>query len=182
MFIFNLKINKNLFSKILFIIMLIIIIGIFIFGVYIIFIKNNKPVKLSDTIKGDEIFEVNESNYTNILKATNEDIDSYIGCKIHIIGYIYRLLNFSENQFVIARDMATSSNSQTLIVGFLCEYDKASDFDDGEWVDIVGEIKRGDFNGDIAILNITSINRCDKPENAIVAMPDDTYIPTANMF
>ena len=182
MFIFNLKINKNLFSKILFILMLIIIIGIFIFGVYIIFFKNNRTLKLSDTIKGDDIFEVTESNYANILKASSEDIDSYVGCKVHIIGYVYRLLDFKENQFVIARDMLISQDNQSLVVGFLCEYDNAMDFADGTWVDIVGEIQKGNFNGDIAILNILSIEETQEPENPYVSMPDDTYIPTANMF
>lgn len=182
MFIFNLKINKNLVSKILFILMLIIIIAIFIFCVYIIFIKDSDTTKLSDTVKGDDIFEVDESNYANILKASSEDLDSYIGCKVHIVGYVYRLLDFEENQFVIARDMSISENSQTLIVGFLCEYENATDFEDGTWIDIVGEITKGYFNGDIAILNILSIEECEEPENPIVSMPDDTYIPTANMF
>jgi putative membrane protein len=162
--------------------MLVIIIGIFIFGVYLIFLKNNKALKLSDTIKGDDIFEVTESNYANILKASSEDIDSYVGCKVHIVGYVYRLLDFEENQFVIARDMAISSDMQSLVVGFLCEYDNAMDFEDGTWVDIVGEIQKGNFNGDIAILNILSIEKCEEPENPFVSMPDDTYIPTANMF
>lgn len=182
MFIFNLKINKNVFSKILFILMLIIIIGIFIFGVYIIFFKDDGTLTLSDTIKGDDVFEVTESNYTNILKATSEDIDSYVGCKIHIVGYVYRLIDFEENQFVIARDMLLTENSQSLIVGFLCEYENAMDFEDGTWVEIVGEVQKGYFNGDIAILNILSIEETEEPENLYVSMPDDTYIPTANMF
>ena len=162
--------------------MLVIIVGIFLFGVYIIFFRDNKTLKLSDTIKSDNIFEINESNYTNILKATNENIDSYIGCKVHIVGYIYRLLDFKENQFVIARDMAISPDMQSLVVGFLCEYDNANDFEDGTWVDLVGEITKGNFNGDIAILNLISIKKCEMPENPYVSMPDDTYIPTSNMF
>jgi uncharacterized membrane protein YcgQ (UPF0703/DUF1980 family) len=70
----------------------------------------------------------------------------------------------------------------TLIVGFLSEYDNASDFEDGCWVDVVGEIVKGYFNGDIAILKITSIEKTEKPSNEFVDVPDDTYIPTANMF
>ena len=182
MFIFNLKLNKNLWSKVLFVIMLIIIIAIFIFGVYVIFIKNNQSFTVSDTIRSNEIFEVTENNYANILKAANEDIDSYIGCKVHITGYVYRLLDFKENQFVIARNMVISEDMQSLIVGFLCEYDNAMDFEDGAWVDIVGEVKKGDFNGEIAMLNIISIERTEEPENPYVSMPDDTYIPTANIF
>lgn len=182
MFIFNVKVNKNLFSKIAFILMLVIIAGIFSVGVYSIFFKENRSFKVTDSIKQDDVFEVTSENYANILKASCENIDSYVGTKVHITGYVYRLIDFKENQFVIARDMVISDDMQSLIVGFLCEYEKATDFSDGEWVEITGEIKKGNFNGDIAILNILTINKAGKPENPYVSMPSDTYIPTANMF
>ncbi len=182
MFIFNLKINKNLFSKIFFTIMLLIIVSIFIFGVYVIFFKHNKSSDISSCVKADDVFEVTSDNYTNILKTANDDVDSYIGCKVHITGYVYRLLDFNQNQFVIARDMIISDDNQSLIVGFLCNYDKASEFEDDTWVDIVGEIKKGDFNGELAIVDIISIKKTEKPENCYVNPPDDTYIPTSNMF
>ena len=183
MFVFNLKINKNLFSRFLFISMLLVIIAIFTFTVYLIFIKDNSNKIVSkEIIKGSEIFELNEKNYTTILKAANENIDSYVGLKVHIQGYVYRLLNFKENQFVVARDMLISNDNQSLVVGFLSEYDKANEFKDDTWVDVVGEIKKGNFAGPIAILNIISIKQIEKPENSFVSMPDDTYIPTANMF
>ena len=126
---------------------------------------------------------ITQSNYTNILKAANENVDDYVGCKIHFTGYVYRLLDFEDNQFVLARDMVISNNEdQALVVGFLSTYENAKDFEDGTWVDVVGEIIKGDFNGDIAIVKVTSMNKVDKPEDAFVTPPDDTYIPTSAMF
>ena len=180
MFIFNLKLNKNLFSKILFILMLIIIISIFIYGVYVIFIKHNKTSNIDSCIKNEEIFEITESNYTNILKASNDNVDNYVGLKVHVIGYVYRLLNFEENQFVIARDMLISNDNQYLIVGFLAESEDVKNFEDGTWVDVIGEIKKGDYAGDIALLDVISITKTNEPQNSYVSMPDETYIPTFN--
>lgn len=183
MFILNFKVNGNLISKILFFFMIIIILIIFSLGVYLIFFKNNnETITVSDTIKSDEIFEVTTDNYTDILKAVNEDIDSYVGCKLRFSGYIYRLIDFEENQFVLARDMIISQDSQKLIVGFLCEYDNATDFEDYSWVSVTGEITKGDFNGEIPILKITSIEKCDEPSDLYVYPPDGSYIPTSNMF
>lgn len=186
MFIFNFKVDGNKFSKILFIVMILIIIVIFGFGVYNIFLNgktSNNLVKVSDGIKSNEIFEITPSNYTNVLKAANENIDDYVGCKIHFTGYVYRLLDFEENQFVLARDMVVSNNEdQALVVGFLSTYENAKDFEDGTWVDVIGEITKGDFNGDIAIVKVTSMNKVDKPEDEFVCPPDDTYIPTSAMF
>ena len=186
MFIFNFKVNGNKFSKIMFSIMILIILIIFSFGIYNIFLKEkivrSATIKVSDTIKPDDVFEVTPENYTNILRAANDHVDDYVGCKIHFSGYVYRLLDFNENQFVLARDMIVSKDKQCLVVGFLCEYDRAKDFEDGTWVDITGEIKKGDFQGEIAIVNIKSINIIDKPEDEFVYPPDDNYIPTCNMF
>ena len=177
MFIYNLKLSKNAISSIFIILALIIIISIISFGVYIIFFKSNS--KSACDVKSDEIVELTESNYTNILKASSENIDSYTGTKVHVIGYVYRLLDFDENQFVIARDMKFGEDGNSLVVGFLCNYNKASLFADGTWVEIVGEIKKGKFNDDIAILDVISIEQTNAPQNIFVNPPDNTYIPTS---
>lgn len=186
MFIFNFKVDGNKFSKILFIIMILIIVIIFSFGVYNIFFKdktNSNFVKVADDVNYNDTFEITADNYTNVLRAANENVDDYVGCKIHFTGYVYRLLDFDENQFVLARDMIVSNNeNEALVVGFLCTYENANDFEDGTWVDVVGEIIKGDFNGELAIIKVTSINKIDKPSDEFVSLPDDTYIPTSAMF
>lgn len=181
----NLRINGKKTLKYLLILMFIIIIIIFFIGIYNIFFKQTNDLKdknlaLCDTIKTDKIFEISPQNYTNILKAVTENIDNYIGCKVHFTGYIYRLLDFSPIQFVLARDMIVNQNPlQSLVVGFLCEYKNASEFKDGEWVDVIGTIQKSDYYGEIAIIKVISIFKCDEPQNKYVSVPDDTYVPTS---
>ena len=174
MFIYNLKLNKRMLSRIFIFVSLAIIFAIIFFSIYIIFFKT----KSSGDVKFDEIIDLNENNYTNILKSANEDIDSYIGVKVRITGYVYRLLDFDKNEFVVARDMRFNKDAQSLVVGFLCNYDKASQFSDGTWVEVVGKIKKGTLNGDIAVLDVISIKETNAPENIFVNPPDKTYIPT----
>lgn len=180
MFIYNLKLNKNRLSKVFITIALIIIIAIIAYSVYVIFFKSSS--KSGCDINLNKVFEVNEFNYANILKAANDDVDSYVGCKVRVVGYVYRLLDFNKNQFVVARDMKFGDNGNSLVIGFLCNYNKAANFSDGTWVEIEGEIIKGNFNGDIAILNVTSMKEATSPENVFVNPPDNTYIPTSNMF
>ena len=166
MYIYNLKLNKNVISKLFIFLSFSIILAIIIYSFYIMFFNNT--LKTSNSAA---IIEINENNYTNILKAANEDIDSYIGYKVHVIGYVYRLLDFNNNQFVVARDMKYGEHGNSLVVGFLCDYKKASYFSDGTWVDITGEIVKGDFNGDIAMLKVISIKEATKPQNLFVSPP-----------
>lgn len=125
------------------------------------------------------VSQISSKNYTNVLKTVHENIDSYVGKKICFTGYVYRVLDLEGNQFVLARDMIINSNYQSVIVGFLCQYDNAKDFANDTWVQVTGEIVKGDYHGDMPILNVIEIDVVPKPSSdEYVYPPDDSYIPT----
>lgn len=78
--------------------------------------------------------------------------------------------------------MIINSNSQTVVVGFLCELDNAKDFSDDTWVNVSGEIIKGNYHGDMPIIKVTSIDCVDRPSEEYVYPPDESYIPTAGMI
>lgn len=78
--------------------------------------------------------------------------------------------------------MVVSSDFQTLVVGFLCSSEKASNFKDGTWVNITGKITKGYYHGDIPIIEINSIEEIAKPKDTLVYPPDDFYIPTSSLL
>ena len=79
--------------------------------------------------------------------------------------------------------MIVSSNSQSVVVGFLCEYDNAKDFADNSWVQVTGTIIKGDYHGDMPIVKITDIKSVNKPSSdEYVYPPDDNYIPTSGIL
>lgn len=174
MFVYNIKINGAKTFKTIFIIILILL--LFIMGsVMWRFVNASKE-------KTDIVCDIKASNYTNILKATHENINNYVGVKIHFTGYVYRVLDLKDNQFVLARDMIISSNYQAVVVGFLCEYDKAKNFNDDTWVEITGEITKGDYHGYMPIVKITNIQETNKPSEEYVYPPDESYIPTEGIL
>lgn len=150
---------------------------------YKVFAGANNSSSSNSCIPQNGVSQISAKNYTNILKTVHENIDSYIGKKICFTGYVYRVLDLEENQFVLARDMIINSNSQTVVVGFLCEYDLAKDFENDTWVTITGEITKGDYHGDMPIIKVTQITVVDKPTTEeYVYPPDDSYIPTAGIL
>ncbi len=184
MVVFNIKVDKKSVFKTVLAIMFVICITLCIVGAYMLFTSNseNEINEISDDIPTDEIAELTSENYTNILQAVHKNIDTYIGQKISFIGYVYKADGFSDNQFVIARDMDIGNN-QTLIVGFLCNYKKAKDLEPKSWVKIIGEIAKGEYNNSaIPIINIISIENSSKPANSTVPVPDDEYVPTAVIY
>ena len=121
-------------------------------------------------------------NYTNILKSVHDNPDEYIGQKIKFSGYVYRIIDFTEKEFVLARNMVVSSDFQTVVVGFLCNYDKAKDFEDGTWIEITGTITKGAYHGEMPIVDIENIQKTEKPSDENVYPPDDDYIPTSSLL
>ena len=185
--IYNFKINKNLLFKgilLLFAITCIIILFFSGFKLY----NEMKKVKSDTFIVEDPYFEdnsiteVKSEQYTNVLKEVHDNVDDYIGKEISFVGYVYKIDYLKPNQFVLARNMIINQASQSVVVGFLCEYDNISNFENLSWVKISGTIEKSYLNGDIPILKINSIEKAEKPETEFVYPPDDTYIPTSATF
>ena len=173
MFVFNVKVNGNKLFKIFFICMFIVLLTILSIVIFKIFSGSKNIGKITNKVN-----TIESSNYTNVLKAVHENIDNYVGVEISFTGYVYRVLDLEDNQFVLARDMIISSNYQSVIVGFLCECDSAKNYSDNTWVNITGKITKGNYHGDMPVVKITKIENVNKPNDEYVYPPDETYIPT----
>ena len=185
MFIFNFKLNKKKLSK-----LLLFLACIFCFILLAIAISNfitkikssTKTTIVSDIIPYPETANLTEENYTNILKSVHENLKTYLGQKISFTGYVYRVADLKDNQFILARDMIINSKNQTVVVGFLCQSDNAKNFKDGAWINITGTIEKGYYYGDIPYIDISEIKEVQKPEIEFVSPPDDAYIPTTVIY
>jgi len=83
MFIYNVKINGKAFVKVLFVIISILITIYFCISAYKIY---NNSFKVKDAMEEPDIMYLTSENYTNVLKAVHDNIDSYIGKKICFTG------------------------------------------------------------------------------------------------
>ena len=175
MFVWNVKLNSKSIVKFALIIISIIVVVFFLISLYKILSSN---FKVEDEPIEPDVAYINSNEYTNILKCVYEDLNTYLGQKICFTGYVYRNLDFPENEFVLARDMTVQCSSKTLIVGFLCSSKDVKNFEDGTWVDVTGTIVKGDYYGDIAMIKVDKIFETDEPEDLFVYPPDKNYIPT----
>lgn len=183
MFIYNVKINGGIALKMIIVILSIFMLIVFGISVYRIFFTSGK-FEVNDRISAKEITDIEPNNYANILQAVHEDLDSYEGLKIQFTGYVYRLIDFKENQFVLARDMfINDEKTQTVVIGFLSEYKEADDFKDATWVNIIGVIEKGKYhNEEIPVIKILEMQRAEEPEESFVLPPSNTYIPTSGIL
>lgn len=179
MFIYNFKFNSSLIFK--------IVLGIIVFIVIcmciiVIFKICTNVTKSNNSINSKTIIEPTNKDYASILQAVHNNIDSYIGQKIKFSGFIYRVYDLTQEQFVLGRNMIISSDFQTVIVGFLVHYKDAIKFRDNIWVEIEATISKGTYHGsDMPILEVNNIKEIEKPSDEYVYPPDENYIPTFAM-
>ena len=177
MFVYNLKVNGNVIFRSIIIFIIVISLIIFSISVYNFYYKSKFVI--NDSIPLNSIAEIEAHEYTNILKQVYENIDTYIGQSINFTGYVYKVYDFKDSEFVLARDMLINSDSQSVVVGFLCTYDKAKDLKEGTWINVTGKIIKGYYHNEIPVIDINKIEETVKPEEEYVYPPDGTYIPTS---
>lgn len=178
MFIYNLKINGSKLFKIFFVFITLLLIFLLVFVTYKIFYGSKNTSQ--SCIPQNDIVKISPKNYTNILKAVHDNIDNYVGKKINFTGYVYKISDLEDNQFILARNMIISSDFNYVIVGFLCESNDIKNFETGTWINITGKITKGNYHGDMPIIKILEIKACNKPTDEYVYPPDENYIPTSS--
>ena len=173
----NIRLGK--LFRYFFIVVVILMAIIFLISIYKVFAKSCNS---SNSENLEDVIDITSNNYTNVLKAVHDNLDTYIGKKIHFKGYVYRVFDLSDTQFVLARNMIISSDNQAVVVGFLCNFNNASEFKNDSWVDVTGTITKGDYHGDIPVIEVESINNTDCPNDEFVYPPDDSFIPTNSII
>lgn len=180
MFVFNFKINGNKTAKIGLAILCIIVLLFTAFVCYRVIFNNF--FKTNDDYLANATFELTTQNYTSVLQNVHNDIDTYVGQKIKFIGYVYRMYDFTDEQFVLARDMIVSSDFQTVVVGFLCHSEIAKNFETGRWVQVEGTITKGYYYGDMPIIEVEKIEQVEEPTDEYVYPPDDSFVTTSTVL
>ena len=129
-------------------------------------------INFTKQILSNNHIEISNTNYANILMESYDNIDKYIGKNITVVGYIFRLPDFGNNEFVIARDMLVS-DTHSQIIGFLCNYNQINEFETNSWVKINGVIQKGHYFGEIPIIKVKTIKKVTTPNEIFVSPPEN---------
>lgn len=98
--------------------------------------------------------KMTSENYSEILKKIHDSPYEYENKKIEMVGYVFRAKDFNINQIVVARDMLINE-SESRIIGFLCESPQVQELEDNEWI----SIKRNNLCRKLSWFNAHSKNK-----------------------
>ena len=146
--------------------------------------KNNKQIYVSGMINFEADLKVkNFPIHYYPIDYPFFDIDTFIGGSgynismalknfnndVTISGFVFTMPDFKDNYFVCARNMILSGNEK--VVGFLCNYEKAYELLESEWVEVTGIIEKGFYQTDMPVIKVKTIKKITAPQNSFVNPP-----------
>lgn len=135
--------------------------------------KNREELK-NDLLSSSKIV-VKDEYYLDILDIIANDLNSFIGKELDIVGFVYKEPDFNADQFVVARFAISCCVADSSVYGIVATTDISHPVVMDEWIRVRGIISRTNINDwDLPNLQITDIKRIDQPEDPYVY---ENYMP-----
>ncbi len=123
----------------------------------------------------DGVYYITDEDFANAVYQIQENIQNYKGKKLSYTGLIYKQEDFENHEFVVGRMLMYCCAADAQIVGFLGTCAGADEYNDGDWVTIVGSIDVKPYKApemeeslDIPYLRIENINLISPPKEQYV--------------
>lgn len=98
--------------------------------------------------------------------GSSADYTEFNGQPVDVIGFIYREPDFEDNQLMVARFTVSCCVADASALGLPIQFADASNFVDGEWVRVVGEMQLNTFVDDeLPVVIADSIEIVPQPEH-----------------
>lgn len=118
-----------------------------------------------------DVIEINDENFLMLHEDINNNIDRYKGKTIITYGFVYKDENHEVNEFLTARVVVVCCAADSLITGYLCEWDEAKSLEHESWVKIQGTIDSTlykyesiDFEYEIPLILVDQVTSHPVPE------------------
>ncbi|TYQ12700.1 UNVERIFIED_CONTAM: putative membrane protein [Acetivibrio alkalicellulosi] len=128
-------------------------------------ISERKKLREEDIIRDDGTILMNDDSFMYWYEELYINQKRYIGREIEVIGFVFRMDDFNQSEFVPARFMMVCCAADMQPGGFLSRYENASQFADNSWVKVVGTIEQTVFrNQSMPVIIAHTVEQVEKPE------------------
>ncbi|OPY57075.1 MAG: hypothetical protein A4E55_01851 [Pelotomaculum sp. PtaU1.Bin035] len=133
-------------------------------------LKAQNPVQSKiDELRKSSLIKISEDNFTLVTNEVNMYSDQYVGKEITMLGFVLKERKFTSNQFGLARYVISCCTADAVPDGFICEYKNASNFCEGDWLNIRGYIQLGKYEGNtVPVIMVTSFSKAQEPQNPYI--------------
>lgn len=119
----------------------------------------------------EDFLELDNEGYGVWYLDSLDHLERYIGKTISFKAMVLLPENFPHNYFVPGRLAMTCCADDMAFLGFACEYSKASELKQKEWVKVTATVNKEyweDYNGEGPILHATYVERTKPPKEEVL--------------
>lgn len=123
-------------------------------------------------IDADELF-LDDEGFAVLTMESLQRCELYEGKKIHFTACIYKMKDGSDLDFIAGRIIMTCCEADMSFAGLICEYSKACELDDREWVKISGILRvrfDDEMQRNIPVCRVVEMRRIEKPDKEIISL------------
>lgn len=129
--------------------------------------EDDLPYNLSDPI-----IELDNEGYGIWYLDSMENLDRYVGKTIQFIGMVLKPDDFPKGFFIPGRMAMTCCAEDMAFLGYACEYDKAADLTEKQWVKVTAKVAKeyfADYRGEGPVLKAISVEQTRPPKEEIIS-------------
>lgn len=120
----------------------------------------------------DPIIELNNEGYGIWYIDSLDNTDRYVGKTVQFVGMVLKPGDFPQGYFVPGRMAMTCCADDMAFLGFVCEYDKAKNLSDKQWVKVTAKVDKEYFaayNGEGPVLKAISVEQTKAPKEEVIS-------------
>lgn len=126
----------------------------------------------SSNVPGEDengVITVTDEQFASWYQDINENMKKYEGKTLKMKGQVFRMSTFGASEFVPARYAMVCCAADLQPCGVLCRSSAASQYQDGEWLWVTGEIKIENYQGQtMPVCYVTKIEKSEKAKQEYI--------------
>ncbi|MBO5055860.1 MAG: GTPase [Lachnospiraceae bacterium] len=120
----------------------------------------------------DPIIELDNEGYGIWYLDTMENLDRYVGKTIQFVGMVLKPDDFPKGYFIPGRMAMTCCAEDMAFLGYACEYDKAANLTEKQWVKVTAKVAKeyfADYRGEGPVLKAISVEQTRPPKEEVIS-------------
>lgn len=120
----------------------------------------------------DPIIELDNEGYGIWYLDAMENLDRYVGKTIQFVGMVLKPDGFPKGYFIPGRMAMTCCAEDMAFLGYACEYDKAANLTEKQWVKVTAKVAKeyfADYRGEGPVLKAASVEQTRPPKEEVIS-------------
>jgi len=119
----------------------------------------------------EDVIRITEQSYAVFYLDAMENVERYLGKNVNLTGMVMKKSENKEKSVVIGRYAMTCCADDLSLFGFICDYENTDILELDDWVNVQAIVDKDyaeKFDLWFPVLNIITVEKCEKPNNEIV--------------